>query len=159
MPNFVLMVFSVTMITVGCRPASSKLTATQRTAIASEVNQTVADLFDAMNAHDPERVLSYHRNSEDFIYAGVLDVRLGWERFVSVAQTWYPANEDVTFTHEIVQTQVLSPTVATVVLRGKSSSEDDLLWSTVFLREGNRWKVALEHESWSMCTEAPRQHP
>jgi uncharacterized protein (TIGR02246 family) len=138
---------------------TAELTDDQRTAIASEVTATVDEVFEAMNRHDAEAVMRHYVQSNDFSYAGVTDVKIGYEIFSRVVSPWYVANPEVSFEHEMVQTTVLSPTTAVALVRGKSSVSESLLWTQVYVKQDGRWLIAHEHESWPMCVEAPQPHP
>ncbi|MFQ6047158.1 MAG: YybH family protein [Gemmatimonadales bacterium] len=145
---------------LACQPQSEEVTEGQRTAIASAVNQRVAELFEAMNSHDVERVMSFYLKRVDFAYVGVSDVRVGWEPFSRVAALWYRTHPEVPFEHEVVHTQVLSPTVAVAVVRGSSTETELLVWTQVFVKdEGGEWVIAHEHEAWHETSEPPRPHP
>ena len=159
MRHRILTVPLAAFIAAACQPASSVLTDAQRETITAEVNQVVVDLFDAMNAHEADRVLEHYLNSDEFAYVGLVDIRTGWNGFARMAGQWYPANPDVTFEYQIAHTQVLSPTVALVVLRGSSTDAEALVWTQVMVNHDGQWRIAHEHESWPQCIEAPKPHP
>ena len=160
MHNRILTLLGVAAMLAACQqPPAAELTDSQREAIASEVSETVGQVFEAMNSHDAERLMTHYLQSEDFAYAGVTDFKLGYELFTRVVSPWYIANPEVTFEHEIVQTSVLSPTTAVALVRGKSTVSEALLWTQVYVKQGGRWLIAHEHESWPICVEAPQPHP
>lgn len=154
----------LTMLVVGgCQPASrertDELTDAQRDEIASQVKEAVDGLFVAMNARDPDRVLSHYVEDDDFAYVGTINLRPGREGFASMVRAYYPRHPEVTFTHRIVHTQVLSPTTAVVFSQGGSSDVEFLAWTHVLVRrEGGRWLITYEHEAWPGA-EPPSQHP
>jgi uncharacterized protein (TIGR02246 family) len=131
----------------------------RRGAITAEVTAAIEDLYAAMNAHDPDRVLGHYLQSDAFLYVGVSDSMQGWDMFATLARPWYLSHGDVTFEHEILHVQVLAPDVATVTARGGSSEAPSLMWTrTLVLRDGV-WLVALEHESWPGADPPNRRHP
>jgi ketosteroid isomerase-like protein len=138
---------------------AAELTDSQRSAIVSEVNETVDQVFTAMNDHDAAAVMSHYLQSDGFSYAGVTDVKLGYELFSRIVSPWYTSNTDVTFEHEIVQTEALSPTSAVALVRGSSTVSKSLLWTQVYVKRDGKWLIAHEHESWPMCVDAPQPHP
>ncbi len=141
-----------------CQPARG-IDDARRAAITEEVVATVDDLFAAMNAHDADRVLDHYLKSDELLYVGVGDTMQGWDMFATLTRPWYANHADVTFEHEILHVQVLSPEVATVTARGSSTESPFLMWSrTLVLRDG-RWLVALEHESWPGAEPPAAQHP
>ena len=160
MRNRVLTMFAIATTLAACQqPPAAGLTDSQRAALASEVSETVDQVFEAMNNHDAERLMSHYLQSDDFAYAGVTDFKLGYDIFSRVMSPWYVANPDVSFEHEIAQTTVLSPTTAVVLVRGKSTVSASLLWTQVYVKQDGKWLIAHEHESWPMCVEAPQPHP
>ena len=148
------------LLPLACDAGSAPLTQTERDSLALEVEETLGQLTEAMNAHDSERVLGFFRNSDDFLYLGCTDFVLGWDTFSGRVGIYFSASEDVTFQQEIVRTQVLSPTVAVVALRGSSTEAEALFWTEVLVREEDgRWLIAHEHESWPGCSPSSEPHP
>ena len=148
------------LLVTACDSAPPPLTEGERDAIALEVEETLGQLTEAMNAHDSERVLGFFRNSDDFLYLGCTDFIMGWDSFSRILGPFYPANPDVVFQQEVVRTQVLSPTVAVVAVRGSSSQAEALFWTEVLVREEDgRWLIAHEHESWPGCSPPSTPHP
>ena len=141
-------------------PPPSPFTGAQRDSLALEVRGVMADLTEAMNAHDPDRVLSFYRESEEFVYLGCTSLLFGSETFAVRVGPYYTNTPDVTFEQEILRIQVLSPTTAVVTLQGNSTDADALFWTEVLTRESDgRWLIAHEHESWPGCPDAPPLHP
>ncbi len=150
------------LLPLACDAGSAPLTQTERASIALEVEETLGRLTEAMNAHDSERVMGFFRNSDDFLYLGCTDFMFGWDTFSRLVGRYYSRSEDVTFQQEIVRTQVLSPTVAVVALRGSSTeAEAEALFLTEVLvrEEDGRWLIAHEHESWPGCSPPSDPHP
>lgn len=142
-----------------CIPEPATLDQAQEEALATEVRETLAGLTEAMNDHDPERVLAFYRQDEEFIYVGCTYFMFGWETFSPRAGSYYIANPEVTFERELTQLQVLSPTVAVAALRGGSTEAESLFWTEVLVKEDGVWKIAHEHESWPGCSPPPTPHP
>jgi uncharacterized protein (TIGR02246 family) len=125
-----------------------------------EVRELIGELTEAMNSHDPDQVLSFYRESEEFIYVGCTDLMFGWETFSTLVEPFYRNSVDVTFEQEILGIQVLSPTTAVVTLQGSSTEAQALFWTEVLVQEPDgRWVIAHEHESWPGCPEPPPLHP
>ena len=128
-------------------------------ALAREVEETLGQLTEAMNAHDPERVLGFFTNSEEFLYLGCTDFMLGYRTFSTRVAPFYQNSLEVTFQQDVVRTQVLSPTVAVVALRGGSTEIEGLFWTEVLVKEDGRWLIAHEHASWPGCSPPTDPHP
>ncbi len=131
---------------------------TERLQIIQTVHAAVDARFEAMNQHDAEAVGAFYQDGDGFLYAGVSDVIVGADNFRVLSAPWFSLHRDQTFDYGIVHTQVLSPTVATVTIRGSTASAAHLLWTDVMVLEGGRWVVALEHESWPGAP-PPSTHP
>lgn len=144
---------------LGACQAPAALTDSQRDALAADVNQAAADLYEAMNAHDVDRVLGHYVPTDAFRYVGVSDVMYGYQVFESVTRPWYRANPDVTFEHTILDTRVVSPTVAIVIAQGSSTVSPHLMWTRVFVLQDGTWLIALEHESWPGADSPTPPHP
>lgn len=149
----------LTLFLAACTTGPSDFTEMERQAVAGEIAVAVEDLTEAMNAGDAEAVLSFYRDSEDFTYLGCTEYILGGATFARIVTPYYDADRDEVFELGIVRTIVLGPDAAAVSLRGRSSSEPALFWTQIWVREGSRWVVALEHESWPGCREPSASHP
>ena len=125
------------LLMAGCQSQSTSLSQEDRAALALEVEETLGRLTEAMNAHDPDRVLSFFRESDEFLYLGCTDFMLGYRTFSTRVGPFYQNSLDVTFQQDVVRTQVLSPTVAVVALRGGSSEVEALFWTEVLVRESD----------------------
>ncbi len=144
----------------GCRAASPELTAKQRASLANEADRAVLALVDAMNAHDSTAVLEHYVHDDTFSYVGVTDVLFGYDTFRRDTQQWYATHPDVQVHYQIVQTQVLSPTVAVVVMRGSSTLQRALTATEVLVRGPDGvWRIAHEHESWPETATPGEPHP
>jgi uncharacterized protein (TIGR02246 family) len=148
-------------LTLGaCRSARTELTAKDRSALANEADSAVVALVEAMNAHDSTAVLSHYAHDDTFSYVGVTDVLFGFDTFRRDTQRWYANHPDVEVHYQIVQTQVLSPTVAVVVMRGSSTLQSALAATEVLVRSPDgQWRIVHEHESWPDSTVGSRPHP
>lgn len=153
-------VILVAVLLAACAPQGPEITDAARDAATRGVRDTVERLFDALNAHDADRVLSHYQKSDDFAYIGVTDVEIGWETFAMRTRQWHMTHTGTTFEHQLLHVHVLSPTVAVAIVRGSSSDAPQLTWTYVFVRDGGDWKIAHEHEAWPGS--APRElrpHP
>ncbi|MFH1764639.1 MAG: nuclear transport factor 2 family protein [Gemmatimonadota bacterium] len=146
-------------LAVACNPQPEPFTQTQTDVLAAEVAETLAGLTEAMNSHDPDRVMAYFRQSEEFLYLGCTYFMLGWETFSPRAWSYTVANPHVTFQREVVRIQVLSPTVAVAALQGASTEAEALFWTEVLVKEAGSWLIAHEHESWPGCPPPLVAHP
>lgn len=128
-------------------------------AIASEITSAVAGLTEAMNAGDADALLAFYSSADDFAYLGCTEYILGGQSFARLVGPYYRPDLGEVFEQEIVQLQVLGPDAAVASLRGGSSSAENLFWTQVWRREGSRWVISLEHESWPGCDEPAAPHP
>lgn len=142
-----------------CRPEPAALTRADRARITGEVEATVADLYDAMNAHDAARVMAHYLPGDDFLYAGVSSTVQGSETLGELTTPWYATHADVAFTYELLHVQVLARDVATVTVSGSSDEAPALLWTRTLVRRDGAWLVALEHESWPGAAPPQARHP
>jgi ketosteroid isomerase-like protein len=124
------------------------------------VRDAVEQLTAAMNAHDPERVLSFYQDSDEFVYLGCTDLMFGSTFFKGNVGPYYLNNPDVMFEREILRIQMLSPTSAVVTLQGRSTTSEALFWTQALTRlPDGRWLISHEHESWPGCKPPPALHP
>lgn len=142
-----------------CSPGPAPFGQAQKDALRVEVEETLAGLTEAMNAHDPDAVLGYFRESDEFLYLGCTEIVVGWDAFSHRAAMYYVASPEVLFEQEVVRVQVLSPTVAVAAIRGGSTDVEDLFWTEVLVKEDGDWVIAHEHESWSGCSPPSAPHP
>ena len=159
MRNAALLAFLAIPLAVACSPEPEPFTQAQKNALAVEVRETLSGLTDAMNSHDPDSVMAYFRQSEEFLYLGCTYFMLGWETFSPRVWSYYIANPTVTFQQEVIRVQVLSPTVAVAALQGASSEAEALFWTEVLVKEDGAWHIAHEHESWPGCSPPSNPHP
>jgi len=159
----ILLTVVLALLSAACDSGAPPMTQAQRDSTALlvlEVEETISRLTEAMNAHDSEGVLEFYRNSEEFLFLGCTDFILGWDAYSRIVGPYYRRKEDVTFQQEVVRTQILSPTVAVVAVRGSSSAAEALFWTEVLVREEDgRWLIAYEHESWPDCSSPSAPHP
>jgi uncharacterized protein (TIGR02246 family) len=145
------------LVSVSCG-ARLRMTDVERLQMVESVHAAVHARFETMNRHDANAVAAFYRDGEAFVYAGVSDVIEGGQNFRAMTAPWYSLHRDQTFEYSIVSTQILSPDIATVTIRGSTSAAPHLLWTDVMVLEDGRWMVALEHESWPGAPE-PSVHP
>ncbi|MFC1661453.1 YybH family protein [Gemmatimonadota bacterium] len=143
-----------------CQAPPSPFTQAQRDSVEAEVREAIEKLTEAMNAHDPDRVLSFYRESDEFVYVGCTDLMFGWDTFSTLVEPYYSTRTDVTFQRETLAIQALDLDAAVVTLRGSSTQAPALFWTQVLVREDDgRWAIAHEHESWPGCNDPPPLHP
>ena len=123
------------------------------------MEETLADLNEAMNSGDSDAVVGFFRESDEFLYLGCTEIVLGWDGFSRRAATYHQGNPEVVFEQEVVQIQVLSPTVAVAAIRGGSTDAEALFWTEVLVKENGEWVIAHEHESWPGCSPPSVPHP
>lgn len=149
-----LLVPILILLPAACRSGGSgPLSEGEVTAITEEVTEAMAELTEAMNSHDPDRVFAFYRQDEEFVYLGCTSTMLGWSAFSPRVGSYYRSAGEVTFEREIITLQVLSGDVAVVAMRGSSTEVPALFWTEVLQRrEDGRWLVTYEHESWPGCS-------
>jgi hypothetical protein len=155
----ILMLMAVASLSGGCRSGADPVTEAEKVQLTQEVRETLEGLTEAMNAGDPEELFRYYRQDEEFLFLGCTDFLLGWGTFSSRIGPFYSAQPNITFQQEVVRIQVLSRSVAVAALRGGSSETHDLFWTEVLVKEGGRWLIAHEHESWPGCPPPSEPHP
>ncbi len=157
-----LALVTATVLAVACQPPSTapaRLTDAQRGRITTQVDSVVADLYDAMNAHDADAVMSHYMPGDMFLYVGVTEVIQGHDAFAETMGPWYPSHPDVTFQYGILHTQVLSPTTATVTTKASTEQTPFLTTTRTLVLQDGRWFIALEHESWPGAKTPGPSHP
>ncbi len=160
MPALRFLLASAIVFPWGCQAAPATLTSAQADSLAVEVREVMGRLTEAMNAHDPERVLGFYRDTEAFVYLGCTDLMFGSAFFKGIIGPFYVNNPEVTFQREILRVQLLSPSSAVVTLQGSSTDSPALFWTQVLTREADgRWLITHEHESWPACDPPPSLHP
>ena len=147
-----LPVLGSALLLIACASGPDARPSLDDAALMEEIQETLTGLTEAMNAHDPDAVMGFYRQSEEFVYLGCTSFLLGFDTFSSRVRPYYSAHPEVTFHQEIVQTEILSPTAAVVALRGGSSEAEALFWTEVLVRaDDGRWLITYEHESWPGC--------
>lgn len=150
-------------LVAGCGPAPEvapdALPQSDLQEITAQVDSTVASLYEAMNAHDDERVMAHYLPTDDFLYVGVSDAVQGWQAFSSIMAPWYRAHPDVVFEYQVMHIQVLSRGTATVTVRGSSTEAPHLMWTRTLVNHEGQWRIALEHESWPGGEAPSGNHP
>ncbi len=142
-----------------CQPSPRSMSEAERATVEEEVRQSLADLVLAMNAHDPEQIFGYFRQTEEFLYLGCTSFLLGWDAYSTRVGSYYKAHPAITFEQEVVEVQVLSPTAAVAAIRGSSTEADALFLTEVLVKEDGAWKITHEHESWPGCPPPSMPHP
>lgn len=155
----ILLLLTLTSLFGGCRSGDVPLSESEKAQLAWEVQETLEGLTEAMNAQDAEELFRYYRQDEEFLFLGCTDYLLGWGTFASRVSPFYEAQPGITFHQEVVRIQVLSRNAAVAALRGGSSEIDDLFWTEVLVKEGGRWLIVHEHESWAGCSPPSEPHP
>ena len=159
MRRFVWLALFSLPLAFACTPKPEPLTQSVKDALTVEVMEAIDSLTEALNSHDPDRVVGYFRQSEEFLYLGCTDFMLGWSTFSPRIWSYTVANPHVTFQRDVVRVQILSPTVAVAALRGASTEAEALFWTEVLVKESGKWLIAQEHESWPGCPPPPVAHP
>ncbi|MCJ7629825.1 MAG: nuclear transport factor 2 family protein [Longimicrobiales bacterium] len=159
MRNLVLLAILAVPLAVACNPQPEPFTQAEKDVLAVEVRETLAGLTEAMNNHDPDAVMAYFRQNEEFLYLGCTYSMLGWETFSPRVWSYTVANPQVTFQRDVVRIQVLSPTAAVAMLQGASTEAEALFWTEVLVKEDGAWVIAHEHESWPGCPQPINPHP
>jgi ketosteroid isomerase-like protein len=133
-------------------------TAADREAVASEIRSTLAELTEAMNDHDPERVVAFYSDAPEFLFLGCTSAITGGARFKQIVVPTYGPGRGATFVQRVARVQVLSPTAAVALQRGSSSRAPALFWTRVLVKEDGRWVITYEHQSWPGCDPPPAPH-
>jgi uncharacterized protein (TIGR02246 family) len=154
------MVLLVVLLGACSQAPPPSFTQAQRDSLALEVREVIAEITEAMNSHDPERFLSFFRESGEFVYVGCTDAMFGFGDFSVRVTPYYRNSTDVIFQQEVLTVQVLSPTTAVVTLRGSSSEAPAVFGTEVMVKDvDGRWLIAHEHQSWPGCPEPSPPHP
>lgn len=142
-----------------CAPGASSLDDAGRKAIADEVTAVMADMTEAMNAHDPERVVAFYTDAAEFLFLGCTQFISGGATFKAMVGPTYGPRRGATFTQRVASVRVLSPTAAVVTQVGGSDRAPALFWTKVLVKEEGRWIITYEHQSWPGCEAPPEPHP
>lgn len=142
-----------------CARGPAPFTEADRAGVAEEVTRAVGQLTAAMSAGDAAAVLAFYRETEDFTYLGCTDFILGGKSFARIVGPSYQPDSGVTFEQNIVRLEVVGPDAAVASLRGGSTAAEHLFWTQLWVRDGERWMVAIEHESWPGCRPPSGPHP
>ena len=142
-----------------CAPADLALTDTERAAVEAEVRTVIDGLLEAMNAHEPKRVVAYYTDAPDFLALTCTSYLTGGRNFKALTGPSYGPRRGATFEHRLVGVRILSPAAAVVSLRGGSTRAPALFWTRVLEKEEGVWRITYEHQSWPGCSEPPAPHP
>jgi ketosteroid isomerase-like protein len=116
-------------------------------------------LFDAVNANDPDRVLSHYHEGEDLVQVACTEVRRGYRQVAPIIRMWQEDQPETRIQHQVVRTLDLGRDAAVVAARGRNHQGLALFWTFVLRRdELGDWRIVQEHQSWADCRE-PRIHP
>lgn len=147
------------LFVTACAPSAPVLSGADREAVTAEVTATLAALNDAMNAHEPERVVSFYSDSPEFLALTCTSFINGGAAFKGMVGPTFGPRRGATFEQRVVSVQVLSPTAAVVTQAGSSSRAPALFWTRVLVNEGDGWIITYEHQSWPGCPAPPSPHP
>ena len=151
---------AVTLLTVcACSAAPATLSDAERQAVVSEVTDVMNELLEAMNAHDPDRVVSFYTDAPEFVALTCTSYITGGSTFKALVAPTYGPRTGATFEQRVVRAQALSPTAAVVSLSGGSSEAPALFWTRVLVKDDGRWLITYEHQSWPGCSEPRAPHP
>ncbi len=155
MRRLTLAVLSLAFL-AACQPATMELTDADRAAIADEVTAIHTQFWNAWEAVDVERGMSYFRTDPDPVWAWNGETRYG----VDNLGAWFGAALDPVERQEITfadrRVVVLGWDVAYVMERGSFSAFDGagvevmsglFAASVAWVRSNGDWKVAGGHES------------
>jgi ketosteroid isomerase-like protein len=125
---------------------------------AGGAESAVAQLFQAMNARDTDRVLAHYDRSGDLVQVACTDVRRGFARVESIVRMWHEDNPGIRIEHEVVRSVLMGDDAAVVAAQGRNQQGLALFWTFVLRQDsGDRWLIVQEHQSWADCRE-PRIH-
>jgi hypothetical protein len=159
------MILPLMLLTVACQPATTELTEERKAAIAAEVRQAAAEMFEAAIALDTDRWLSYWPSELEQRYQGQpalfvnrLDIYPTAGRMRAVWEPSFAARSDHDFATENEYVAVLGEDAALWVYEGTYAVTDTLgntaepaPWtvSAVWVRGDAGWKILHWHQSWN----------
>ena len=152
-----LPIATILPLTWGC--SAAPLTDAERQAVVDEVTDVMAELNDAMNAHEPERVVAFYSDDPGFLALTCTGFISGGSTFKAMTGPTYGPKRGRTFQQQVVRVQVLSATAAVVSQRGSSSTAPWLFWTRVLSKDSGRWIITYEHQSWPGCSPPVDPHP
>lgn len=153
------LVLSLALLSACSGPPRTSLTDAERQTVVTEVRGVMGELLEAMNAHEPGRVMSFFSDAPEFLALTCTSYLTGGQTFKAMAGPTHGPGRGTTFQHQVVSVQALSPTAAVVSLRGSSSLAPALFWTRVLVKEEGRWIITYEHQSWPGCSAPPAPHP
>ncbi|MDH3457195.1 MAG: hypothetical protein OER90_10175, partial [Gemmatimonadota bacterium] len=77
------------VLLVGACSSPPSFTDGDRQAVASEVTAALADLTEAINDHDPERVVAFYTDAPEFLFLGCTDYITGGVTFKQMVGPTY----------------------------------------------------------------------
>jgi ketosteroid isomerase-like protein len=163
MRRFVLAVFALTVL-AACQPTTTELTEEQKAEIADTVRQVYADFLSAGDPVDFERMMTFaHPDVEQYyvgepaqwvnlltVYPDNDRVREVWEPIMAGrrSQETVINDEYVAVLAENMAVHVVEGTYAITDTLGNTTEPNRLTASTVWIREGEEWKMIHMHQSW-----------
>jgi ketosteroid isomerase-like protein len=149
----------VLLACLGCSPASQTLTEEERAAVTAEVTAAMTAMTEAMNAHDPERVMAFYTDAPEFLALTCTSFISGGATYKAMVSHTYGPRRGTTFEQRVVSVQPLSTTAALVTQAGGSSRAPALFWTRALVKQDDRWIITYEHQSWPGCSPPPEPHP
>jgi uncharacterized protein (TIGR02246 family) len=144
------------LLVVACQPATMELSEEQEAEMAAEVNAVNAQYWEAWQAGDFERGMSFYYDSSDLAVAGQGAVEFG---YTAVAAKYGPGMANVVsvaVTLTTSRTMVLAPdvvctievgTYAATFTTGVTGPEMGFAFTNVWVRRDGEWKIHVAHES------------
>ncbi len=155
MRRFALTAFVLTVL-AACQHAAPELTEVQRGEIAAEVDLRQAQLWDALEAADWDRIKSYVHNLPETSWGYEGGVVFGWDAMNEAFGPAFEVVESQNATLTDSWTTVVSPDVAHIFDTGVLSGTDTagvtgpelpFALSVLWVRRGGEWKLLFGHES------------
>jgi ketosteroid isomerase-like protein len=150
---------SLCLFIAACAPTAPVLSDAHREAVAAEVTATLTALNDAMNAHEPERVVSFYSDAPEFVALTCTSFITGGAAFKGMVGPTFGPRRGATFQQRVASIQALSATTAVVAQSGSSTRAPALFWTRVLKKQDDRWIITYEHQSWPGCPEPTTPHP
>ncbi|GMV05350.1 MAG: hypothetical protein AMXMBFR53_16290 [Gemmatimonadota bacterium] len=148
------------LLVASCAPAPASFTDGERGAVVEEVRAASFALQDALNAHDPDAILSHYALDADFVYVGCTNYMFGGDLFGTIVAGYHRQHPEATWDLSVQSLRALGPGAAVVSLQGRGGPLSDLFVTRVLEKdEGGRWLVVHEHESWPGCSAPAAPHP
>lgn len=143
---------------VGCRPAGSDLSDTQRTEVTAALSEANAAYWDAWRAADWDRGMAFYVDSPDFVWAAGGVVYFGLAE-LEAARSGFANVASQTFTFRDTRIIVMAADAASVTATGTWAQTDtagvtgptrEFAWTAVWILHDGEWKIHLAHMSYPM---------